>query len=178
MSSNAKTQSRIALLFGQYRADLHRFFGRSLDRYADADDLIQDTFLNMWKAESRGALEGDLRGYLFTTAKNLAHNARRHNRARHLNDHVSLSEKIDELCSTESEKALFEREGVRLLENALSALKPHTRTVFVMYYVEGRTIAEIANVLRISTRSVERHVANALRHCHDALGPLLRDLLD
>jgi RNA polymerase sigma factor (sigma-70 family) len=177
MSSEAKRTSRIGLLFDKYRADLRRFLGASLHDKNDVDDLIQETFLNVWKQESQGRLEGDLRGYLFTTARNLAFNRWRYNRARRTDKHVRLSEEVDAVCSIDYEKLLFEREGIRILEKALANLAPQTRTIFLMHHVEGAGSDEIARQLCISTRTVERHMARALKHCHAAAGPLLTDLL-
>jgi RNA polymerase sigma factor (sigma-70 family) len=48
----------------------------------------------------------------------------------------------------------------------LDGLKPTVRDAFLLYQLGGLTHAQIAERLGVSSRTVERHVANALLHCY------------
>jgi len=48
----------------------------------------------------------------------------------------------------------------------LDGLKAKVRTAFLLYQLGGMTHAQIAKQLGVSSRTVERHVADALFHCY------------
>jgi RNA polymerase sigma factor (sigma-70 family) len=177
MSSEGSSPPRIGILFAEYQDDLRRFLRPYVGQAADIDDCIQQAFLNVWRQEMRGTLEPDVRGYIFTAVLNAARNLfkRQKNPVTHT---LPLSEEIDADSSTDIEKIISEREGLRLLEAELAKLKPSTRSVFLMYHVESLPFSDIAARLGISTRTAEREMARALKHLRLTLGPLFEDLWD
>src|SRR5687767_11067597 len=109
MSDEISHTARLELLFSRYNREVRRYIGRHLTSQADVDDCTQETFLSMWRQESRGNLLDDPRGYLFTTALNAVRALRRRDRVRKKNDHTELSEEVGALHSIENEKSLAER---------------------------------------------------------------------
>ena len=57
------------------------------------------------------------------------------------------------------------------LESLLERMPPRTRDVFMLCRVEGMTHKETARYLRISTSSVQKHMAMALARIGRALEP-------
>jgi RNA polymerase sigma-70 factor (ECF subfamily) len=177
MSPDRSSPPRVGILFSEYQEDLRRFLRPYLKNTNDIDDCIQQAFLNIWRQEKRGNLESDLRGYVFTSVLNTARNffKRDKNRLKHF---APLSEEDDADSSVDIEKAISEREGLRLLEAELAKLKSTTRSVFLMYHVEHLSFDDIARIRGISTRTAEREMARALKHLRMTLGPLFHDLWD
>ena len=176
MSSERGRPPRIGVLYCEYQDALRRFLRPYVSHAADIDDCIQQAFLNVWKQEARGVLEADVRGYIFTSALNVARNSlkRQKNQLKHL---VPLSGDMDADSSTDIEKVVSERETLRLLEAELAKLRPSTRSVFIMYHVEHLSFDEIAARLAVSTRTAEREMARALKHLRVALGPIFEQLI-
>ncbi|MGE3474683.1 MAG: RNA polymerase sigma factor [Rhodospirillaceae bacterium] len=177
MASDGAHATRFGLLFSRYDRELRRFLSGYLRNKSDVDDCAQESFLNLWKQETRGALHEDPRGYLFITARNVVRDFLRKGRARRSEAHVELSEELDAVRYTEAETTLMHREGLRLIEAQLEVLRPSTRLVFLLHYVELMPFDAIAKRLGISTRTVEREMARALDHCREALGPTCMDIL-
>jgi len=167
---------RLHELFHRYADDLRRFLRGFLKNRADAEDCLQETFLNIWQQEARGNLREDARGYIFTTALNLARNKHRYEKARHRDRHVELSQNADDVCSRERETDFYWREGVRLVEAELRYLKSSTRMVFLLHYVEQMPLDEIATQLGISKRTAQREIVRALDHLNGALGAIFVDI--
>jgi len=167
---------RLQNLFQRYADDLRRFLTGLLNNRADAEDCLQETFLNIWQQEARGNLREDARGYIFTTALNLARNKHRYEKARLRDRHVELSQNADDVCSREKEADLYWREGVRLVERELNSLKTSTRMVFLLHYVEQLSLDEIAAQLGISKRTAQREIVRALDHLNGALGAIFTDI--
>jgi RNA polymerase sigma factor (sigma-70 family) len=91
---------RIGALYERHGDELRRFLGSYLRNRNDIDDCIQETFFNIWRQEIRGALREDTRGYLFTTAMNVARDIYRRGRARKETQQEPLSEYIESIRST------------------------------------------------------------------------------
>ena len=176
-SEDAQT-ARFGLFFSRYDRELRRFLGHYLSEKSDVDDCVQESFLNLWRQEAKGALREDPRGYLFTTARNVIRDFKRKMRVRHADGHVPLSEDLTGLRSQENETTLAHREGLRLVETHLSALRPSTRLVFLLHYVELLPFEDIAKRVGVSTRTVEREMARALEHCRAALAGASKDFLE
>lgn len=178
MASERSHTARFDFLFSKYEQEVRAFFRAYLPNKADVEDCTQETFLNMWRQESRGTLREDVRGYLFTTAKNVIRDFWRRDRVRHINDHIELSDSLEAVRSIGAEKTLAEREAIRLIEAQLGQLRPSTRAVFLLHHVEHLTCEEIASRLKVSVRTVERELARALDSCKVALGGIMADLLE
>jgi RNA polymerase sigma-70 factor (ECF subfamily) len=54
------------------------------------------------------------------------------------------------------------------VDRILTQLKPRMRTAFLLARLEGMTCPRIAEHLGVSLATVERDIASALRHCHQA----------
>ncbi len=177
MPGEDATAARFGLFFSRYDRELRRFLGNYLRDKDDVDDCVQESFLNLWRQEAKGALREDPRGYLFITARNVIRDFKRKMRVRHADNHLPLSEDVDGLRSVENESTLAHREGLRLIEAQLAHLRPSTRLVFLLHYVEMLPFDDIAKRLGVTTRTVEREMARALEHCRATLAGASKDIL-
>lgn len=170
---------RIGALYQRHGDELRRFLVSHLRNRNDIDDCIQETFFKIWRKDIHCALREDTRGYLFTTAMNVARDICRRGRARKETQQEPLSEYIDSMRSTDDgDRLLSSREGLRLVENELANVRPSTRKVFLLHHVMHMSFDEIARNLGISTRTVEREMARALAHLQTVLGETIKDILD
>lgn len=51
------------------------------------------------------------------------------------------------------------------IDRSLEGLNPKARTAFLLSRLEGLTYVQIAERLQVSTSSVEKYMAAAMRHC-------------
>ena len=156
-----------------YENDLRRFLAKHLRNIADVDDCLQETFLKVWLRAQRSGLREDIRGYVFTTALNVARDKRRRDQVRRRDLHTELSDSTESLRSGEVEDDFYWMEALRLMERELKKLRPSTRKVFLMYHLEHKTYVKIASELGISVRTVEREIARALEHMNSVLGSVI-----
>ena len=59
--------------------------------------------------------------------------------------------------------------GVEAIDALLDGLKPRTRRVFLLSRLEGKSYPAIARQLQVSLSTVEKDMAQALRHCYQVL---------
>jgi RNA polymerase sigma-70 factor (ECF subfamily) len=71
---------------------------------------------------------------------------------------------LPEAMAPSPEEQLAMMETILQLDHLLNGLKPVVRSVFLLSKLEGLTYPEIAATLGIALRTVEAHMAVALRH--------------
>ena len=147
----------------QYGPALRRYFQKKVNA-TEAEDLVQNVFLNI---QSRGAEAGaieNVEGYLFRTAANVL--ARRLGRDAWRGDPLSaVVEPQDELSP---ERALIAKEQLERVVEALKMLPPRTRQAFILHRFEEMTYVSIARQMGITTISVGKLIKRALRKLGDA----------
>jgi RNA polymerase sigma factor (sigma-70 family) len=166
---NVKTTDRLTRCFLEVRDDLLRFLARRT-RDVEAEDILQDTWLNLRERGDPGAWR-EPRAVLFTTAANLATDAyRREARAGKL--FAGPAAAVDAACPRPDPEA--HADTLKHLERLVAALEQlplRCREAFLLNRLEALTHAEIAVRLGVSTKSVQRYIERALRHCLQAFEP-------
>lgn len=166
------TEAVLGVLMSEYlamREVLLRFLTARLGDAAAADDIYQELFVRL----KSGALPADLanpRGYMFRMAYNLANEfarARRRQDARDAHWTETTTHKVgaDTIAdATAADDALASKERLTAVMRALDGLPSKSREVFVMCRVQGLSHRNIADVMGISTKTVEKHMTAALKH--------------
>ena len=166
------TEAVLGVLMSEYlamREVLLRFLTARLGDPAAADDVYQELYVRL----RGGALPQDLtnpKGYLFRMAYNLANElsrARRRQEARDIHWTDATTQKVgaDTISDTAAaDEALASKERLAAVMRSLEGLPPKTREVFVMCRVRGLSHRDIAEVMGISTKTVEKHMTAALKH--------------
>jgi len=154
------------LLYFRYHEAIFRYALRRTGEYETARDLTQDVFARLWHSRKNLDPGQSIKAYLYRTATNLAIN---HLKKKILRNTESLEK--NENLSVESDLPDFETE--ELIAKALNALPKKERMIFALNRFEGLKYAEIADVLRISVKTVEKYMSRALK----SLRLYLKDLL-
>lgn len=150
--------------YPRVNATVFRLIGGS----RDADDLVQETFIAVFRALPKFRGEAKLSTWIDRIAVRVvfAHIRQRHK----LPVPSELLDEVEEPAARPDERA-HAREGLRRLYAVLARLKPEARLAFALYAIDGRTIAEVAELtdttlvtakLRIwrARREVERRAEN------------------
>jgi RNA polymerase sigma factor (sigma-70 family) len=128
----------------------------------EAEDAFQATFLALAQKASQ-LRRGSLAPWLHKVAQRTALNARKLGRRRE-QMHRRLH---DELKARNAERTPDEDRA--LLMKELEGLPEQLRVPLVLYYLEGKTQAQVARVLCISERGVARRVDRALQFLRQRL---------
>jgi RNA polymerase sigma-70 factor (ECF subfamily) len=136
---------------------LHNFIYYKCGNTEMADDLVQDSFIKFWNNCNK-VIPGKAKSFLYTIATNLFLNA-------YAKSKVSLNFKstITKTSTNESPEFLLEEKefGIKL-QKALANLTEAQRTTFLMNRIDGKKYKEIAEILGISVKAVEKRIHNAL----------------
>jgi len=146
----------------QYGPALRRYFQKKVSA-SEADDLVQNVFLNI---QARGAEHGaieNIEGYLFRTAANVL--TRRLGRDAWHVDPLTGLEPQDE---PSAERVLIARERLERVIAAMKDLPPRTRQAFILHRFEEMTYVAIASQMGITTISVGKLIKRAVRKLGEA----------
>lgn len=155
MSKSSKEQ-KFNSLYAEWVQPLFRFIYFKTKDQSLSEDIVQDTFVKFWdKIDTVG--EGKEKSYLFASAKNLLLNKIAHDKI------VGAHAKIQIETSVKSPHYDLEvSEFQQKLEKAISKLPDNQREVFLMNRIEGYKYREVAELLKISQKAVEKRMSLAL----------------
>ncbi len=154
-------RSAFDALFRQYARRVYGFALGYVKSPEEAEELVQDVFLNVWEHRHTLQPDGSLRGYLFTATYHAVLNFfRRHTREQRYLEY--LRQHFEE-AQSHLDEYLDGQELERLTDAALARLPPKRREVFLLSRREGLTYAQIAQRQGISPKTVEAQVSEALR---------------
>lgn len=162
-------QHEVHALYSAHHGWLHSWLRKKLGCAHNAADVAQDTFLRI--ITSRDALLGmrEPRAYLTTTAQRLMVDQAR----RKLLEKTYLAElalAAESMAGYPSpEDILLAVQALEHIGTALQNLPDKARKAFLLHYLEGQTHATIASQLGVSTKMVQKYLAQSLLHCHQAL---------
>lgn len=145
-------------LFRKYSKDLHDFLYYKFGGQLNPKDKVQEAFVKLWE-HCANVPPAKAKSFLFTTANNLMLNEFAHKKVvlRH------QQTKPQTYTNESPEFILQEKEYAQKLESALGNLTDAQRVAFLMNRVEGKRFKEIAELLGISTKAVEKRIYGALK---------------
>lgn len=128
-----------------------------------AEDVVQETLLKAWRhPRVVDQSENSARAWLFTVARNQVIDHFRSARARHELGAAELPERaVDDPVDAALDRWL--------IADALTGLSEEHRTVVVLAYYRGRSIAQIADQLELPQGTVKSRLHYALRALRLAL---------
>jgi RNA polymerase sigma-70 factor (ECF subfamily) len=122
-------------------------------------DFVQDAFSKIWENCSKIDFT-KAKTYLFTTINNLFLNTVKHNKV--VLEYAKAAPYLDK--TNESPEYIFEEEEFKKkLQDAISLLTESQREVFLLNRIEGKKYREIADLLDISQKAVEKRMSGALK---------------
>ncbi|SFF12050.1 RNA polymerase sigma factor [Sunxiuqinia elliptica] len=147
-------------LFGLYAGKLFYFVNKYLDLKEEAEEIVQDVFLNLWKHKKEIRSEKAFKSYLYQIALNNIRN--------YFNKKL-VQEKHKQLIA---QNYLFEKEAdadeldyesvIKKVDQLINQLPPKRKEIFLLSRKEGLDISEIANYLNISEATVKNQITSAV----------------
>ena len=152
----------------RYYAPLLSFFRKRTHDTAEVPDLVQQVFLRLAQYRELGRIQNP-DGFIFQTAANILKDHHRHQTVRehHANSSDGVNYEADSYFSPE--RVLVGKETLERLIGALRQLPVRTRDVFLLRCFDGLRNAEIAQLLGVSVRAVEKHMVKAFAHIGKAI---------
>lgn len=147
---------------------LFEYFYPSLCEYAfqivkdkmDAEDVVLDLFIFIWKNSDRINVEQSIRSYLFASVRNRALNHIRGVKLETLEDSFDMPVLDPALADIDI------KDISAVISAALETVSERARSIWKMKREEGKTNAQIAQQLNVSEKTVEADVTRIRKLLH------------
>jgi RNA polymerase sigma factor (sigma-70 family) len=172
--STKALERSLEALYRREAKPLRQYVGRVLRTSGDAEDIVQEAFVRLWRAFDRDDIQNP-RAVLFKTARNLALNHLRNTRLRNseaVRAHADESFRRDVKSAEEELIAGEEAAACRLL---MAELPLRCREAFVLRVVDELSYKEMAREMRLSVSTIEKHVGKGKQLCKQRLADAERD---
>lgn len=157
-------------LLRRHRRPVYNFLLRHVGSAANAEELLQETFLRVIKTAKSYAPRAKFTTWLFTIARNLSvDHARRakHRNAASLEQTNGQGGRIGDRVANGGQavdEAVIGKEAVEEIESALESLEDEQREVFLMREYLDMPFKEIAAVVGCSENTVKSRMRYAMKH--------------
>lgn len=165
-------QGVFEMVFKYYYSGLVVYADQIIKNTPVSEDIVQTVFLKLW--ESRQSLEiRSIRSYFIQCVKNSSID---HLRSQEVKNKYS-QQSIDYLQVEMQEDLWTKTELEEMINQAIDKLPPRCREIFLMSRMENLKIAEIAEKLMLSGRTIETQISKALKILRVELAEYLTVLL-
>ncbi len=145
-------------IYQKVSKDLHDFIYYKYGDQFKPEDKVQEAFIKLW--ENCGKIVPDkARAFLFSVANNTTLNDIKHEKVK-LKYAQSLNQQADH---QHPQFLIEEKEYLEKYQKALTKLTEEKRVAFLLNRVEGKKHQEIALMLNISKKAVEKRIYSALK---------------
>lgn len=158
------------IIVENYQGEIYRIAWRLTHNYDDASDVVQETFLRMYRALWSWRGKAQFSTWVYRIAVNTALDYLRR-QAKHYRGRVYADETAEETSGyrqrlqgieynvpSNGAQSTHQRE---LIHKLLLRLSPMQRKCFLLHYFQELSIQEVSKILRCSVGSVKRHIFRA-----------------
>jgi RNA polymerase sigma-70 factor (ECF subfamily) len=167
LHKNVCEEKLFSSLFMKYSQSLHDFLYYKYGSNIHPGDKVQDAFIKLWD-NCKNIPADKAKSFLFTVANNTVLNDLKHKK-------VVLNYQKNNFKNYTNETPEFlmeENEYLQKYQKALSNLTEGQRETFLLNRIEGKRHKEIAALLNISVKTVEKRLYGALKKLREEIDGL------
>jgi len=169
-------EQALSALYDRYRLILYGLILRILHSQAEAEDVLQEVFMQVWR---KAADFDEARGRPFTWLVTLAR-SRAIDRLRALGSRERTAQEaardVPDQISDAADDAVKSEQG-EIVRRALRELPDEQRQTLLLAYFEGLTQSEIAERTATPLGTVKTRMRSGMMKLRETLGERIKDLL-
>lgn len=148
-------------LFDRYWYRMFKYALSVLRSREEAEEIVQDLFASLWQKRHELSIL-NLSHYLFVAVRRkIIDRARsKFTQAKYWEYYKTHIPEYD----SSTEDAVAYNELTHELETAIGNLPEKSQQIFRLSRFEGRSVAEISRLLKLSERAIEYHITQSLKH--------------
>ena len=156
-------EQALAELYDRLGTQIYSLALKLLNSHEEAEEVVQDTFMKLYNANSYRTPDDSPRAYIYTVARNLALSRLRKRKARPLKaDAVDVYDPASRLGSAQSDPT-----NKLLAEKLLGKLSSEERFLLEQSFYEGYTHAQLSERTGVPLGTVKSKLRRALHKLRD-----------
>ncbi|WP_203293666.1 RNA polymerase sigma factor [Luteirhabdus pelagi] len=164
---NVCNEGMFSQIYNEHSESVYRFIYFKCGDEAQASDLVQDAFIKLWQ-NCKKVMPSKAKSFLYTVTRNAFYNEVAHQKV--VLKHAKLQPTKVENQSPEF--LLEEKQYHKKVQQVIESLTEAQRTAFLLNRIEGKKYAEIAEMLDISVKAVEKRMSQALAVIRKEIGDI------
>lgn len=154
-------------IFRTYYERLCNYANTILNDMEEAEEMVQSAFVTVWEKHPSIEIHTSVKSYLYKAVYNSCLNRLKHYKVRM--EHDAHVKHTADIYTSDASQSLIKSELEEMTRRSIEALPPQCQTVFKLSRFENMTYVEIAEQLDISVKTVENHIARALKSLREDL---------
>ena len=169
-NNDSDNAAALTLAFMESEPQLRAHLSRFLSRDEDIEDVLYEAYAKTYDAMQTQTIHAP-KVFLMRVSKNLAINqiSKHSNRYEHSEDPYQLGELYEH--GDDTEEQLIELEKQQLLDSAIATLPKQCQKAFILRCKRHLSYKDIAKTMGISIKTVEKHLAEAIKKCSVVVRP-------
>ncbi|WP_345952096.1 sigma-70 family RNA polymerase sigma factor [Mucilaginibacter sp. PAMB04274] len=155
-------EAAFKLLYDAYKNKIFAFVSKFVHSAADAEEIVQETFMVLWKNRAGLTLIEQPRNYVYTIARNKTYDYL--SRIARNEQSITLAWSNMQQEANTTEDSLLARECRLLINSALSQLSDQKQAIFNMSRSDHMSHEEIAAATGLSKSRVKNIIVEVLKH--------------
>jgi|GEM_PF-1951172 RNA polymerase sigma-70 factor (ECF subfamily) len=155
--------------FEEFKSMLTGYFVSNKVKIHDVEDLVNDTFTLAWKYRNTLKDKDKVKSWIFSIAKNVLVGYKREF-ARRRRKEITLDEYNEDMVEAPMVEDDPYDEDVNLVLDLVNKLPSKYKDVFILFYVDQKSISEISEILGISEENCKVRLFRARKRMMDILG--------
>lgn len=164
-----------AIVYNTYQKKIFYFiFSITKSEYA-TEEILQNVFINLWNNRSKIDPYKSFNAFVYAIARNLTYNFLREvaNRDSLKKEHWKRIKHLKK----HTENDIIFKEYSDIVEDIISSLPNQKKSIYILSKQEGKTNAEIADLLGISEKTVKNHLWKTMQTIREQLQPHIISLI-
>jgi RNA polymerase sigma-70 factor (ECF subfamily) len=169
-------QVAFGLLVERHTRSIYRLAYRMTGRPEDAEDVVQETFIRVYRQLGRFEARSNFATWLYRIGFNCAID---YMRARPHRETPETHDRLEQISGhsqgAAADDLVFAGEISGRVQDALNELSPQERAAFLMRHYQGCSIEEICLALDLRANAAKHSIFRAVRKMRVALKPLMAE---
>jgi len=163
----AGNESALKELIDRYLKQLYNFTFQLVGDQNVAQDLVQEVFVKVWKHLASFDQKKKFSTWLYAIAKNAAYDWLKKKKALPFSvfekaDGSNFLESIEDQTILNSTQLWQKMDNAQDAEKFLNSLSPEMKTIFLLHFQQGFSLAEIAEILGAPSNTVKSQFRRTL----------------
>ena len=159
------------LIYNRYAKSLFSYSLQYTKRVEDAEEIVQDVFVRLWRQRERVRQEDTLRSLLFIMAKNMLINAYRLRvNQPSYEDYLNY---VDKLTTDDTRNRVDYSDFLKSFHKVLRTPAPTQRKAIMLSRIQQLSIKEIAEHLSLSEQTIKNQLSLGLKKLRTELDKLI-----
>lgn len=149
-----KDEEAVKIFLNQFKIPLYNYIYRMVYNHADAEDILQEVFLKIFKNIERIDFSKNYKSFIYKVARNLTLDFLGKRKDKY---------ELDEEAMGGEDISHRKIETKDRMEKALQSISREEREIIVLKYIQELKISEISEIIKIPENTVKVRIFRAVR---------------